>query len=112
MNKLMIGDEVIVKKGKAKDKVGIIQDINWNNETVIVKDVNLSTRLRKPSEKNKEGGMIKVESPIRICNVGVLSPKTKKAARVGIKTLDNGKKVRFLKQCGTVLEPKKSAKGA
>lgn len=110
MNKLMVGDQVIVRKGKAANKIGVIQEINWKNDTVIVKDVNLMTKHKRPSGQQDPGGIHKVEAPIRICNVGILSPKTNKAARVGIKVMEDGRKVRFLKQCGTILETKKSSK--
>lgn len=112
MNKLMIGDEVVVRSGKSRGKVGEVLDINWKRSLVVVKNVNLVKKHKKVEQGSGQSGINEVEAPLKISKVGIRSPKTLKASRVGIKLNDAGKKVRYLKQCGTILEIKKIQKGA
>jgi len=104
MRKLKSGDEVIVITGKDKGKTGkIVRMID--NEKVIVENLNLAKRHTKGNPmKNTPGGIVDKEMPIHISNVALFNPLTNKADRVGIKTLEDGKKVRFFKSNQEVVD--------
>jgi large subunit ribosomal protein L24 len=102
MRKLNVDDKVIVNAGKDKGKSGKILKLFWGQNKVLVEGVNLSTKALKPSQENPNGGFVQIEKALPISNVALVSPKSGKATKVGIKTKD-GKKVRFAKSCGTEL---------
>ncbi|MEY3220739.1 MAG: hypothetical protein RIT27_2096 [Pseudomonadota bacterium] len=104
MRKLKSGDEVIVITGKDKGKTGKIVRI-IDNEKVVVENLNLAKRHTKGNPmKNTPGGIVDKEMPIHISNVALFNPLTNKADRVGIKTLEDGKKVRFFKSNQEVVD--------
>jgi large subunit ribosomal protein L24 len=104
MRKLKSGDEVIVITGKDKGKTGKIVRV-IDNEKVVVENLNLAKRHTKGNPmKNTPGGIVEKEMPIHISNVALFNPLTNKADRVGIKTLEDGKKVRFFKSNQEVVD--------
>jgi large subunit ribosomal protein L24 len=104
MRKLKSGDEVIVITGKDKGKTGKIVRV-IENEKVVVENLNLAKRHTKGNPmKNTPGGIVEKEMPIHISNVALFNPLTNKADRVGIKTLEDGKKVRFFKSNQEVVD--------
>ena len=92
------GDEVIVKVGKDKGKIGKISKVITSNEKVVVTGVNLSKKHQKPSQDSK-GGIIDKEMPIHISNILAYDSKSKKSSKVGFK-IEEGKKIRILKLTG------------
>ena len=102
MNKLKVNDEVIVIAGKDKSKTGKITKINNKSRKVIVEGVNLVKKAVKPDQSNPNGGFVTLEAALDMSNIMLLSPKTKKGSRAGIRHED-GKAVRYLKSCGTIL---------
>jgi large subunit ribosomal protein L24 len=104
MRRLKSGDEVIVITGKDKGKTGkIVRMID--GEKVVVENLNLAKRHTKANPmKNTPGGIVDKEMPIHISNVALFNPLTNKADRVGIKTLEDGKKVRFFKSNKEVVD--------
>ena len=102
MKKFNVGDEVTVVAGKDKGKQGKILKLNWKTDYVTVSGVNLMTKAIKPTQDNPNGGFAKVENKIHISNIAVVSPKTGKASKVGIKEVE-GKKSRYAKACGSIL---------
>lgn len=100
--KVKKGDTVIVLTGKDKGKTGEIKKILTEECKVIVQGVNVQTRHRKPSAKGP-GGLDKIEAPIHVSNVAIVDPKTKKASRIGYKTVGE-KKVRVAKRSGEVMD--------
>lgn len=101
--KIKKGDNVIVTTGKDKGKSGKVAVVFPEQRKVVVSGVNLAKKHEKPSAASK-GGIITKEIPISISNVSILDPKDNVATKVGYKTLDNGKKVRFAKKSGEVLD--------
>ncbi len=100
MNKLRKGDEVIVITGRDKGKRGTIN--LRNNETHFVIDgINVVKKHTKPNPlKGTTGGIVDKSMPIHQSNVAIYNPATGKADRVGMKFLDDGKKVRVFKSSG------------
>ncbi len=92
------GDEVIVKVGKDKGKIGKISKVFTSSEKVIISGVNISKKHQKPSQESK-GGIIDKEMPIHISNILAYDTKSKKSSKVGFK-IEEGKKVRILKSSG------------
>lgn len=96
MQKLKKGDEVIVITGKDKGKLGNV--ISFSGAKVLVNGIN---KVKKHQKGNPNlgvtGGIIEKELPVHISNVALYNPKTKKGDKVGFKTLEDGKKVRFYK---------------
>lgn len=104
MQKIKKGDEVIVLAGRDKGKIGEVLQILANGRA-LVNDVNVVKRHTKPNpNKGQQGGIIEKESSIDISNVALYNPTTKKADRVGVKTLEDGRKVRVYKSNGEVVD--------
>ena len=89
------GDEVIVKVGKDKGKIGKIAKVFNSIDKVIITGVNVSKKHQKPSQDSK-GGIVNKEMPVHISNILAYDQKSKKSSKVGFK-VEDGKKVRILK---------------
>lgn len=97
MRKIKKGDDVIVIAGKDKGKRGKVVRM-LANDRLIVENINMIKRHTKPNPaRNVAGGIIEKESSIHSSNIALFNPITKKADRVGIKLLEDGRKVRFFK---------------
>lgn len=99
---LVKGDKVIVIAGRDKGKTGIIQKVIPESNRVVVENVNVRKKHKKPTQASPEGSIVEVYAPIDASNVMLEDPKTKKPTRVGHKEV-KGKKVRFAKKSGQVL---------
>ena len=99
---LVKGDNVIVIAGRDKGKTGTIQKVIPEQNRVVVENVNLRKKHKKPTQQNPDGGIVEVYAPIDASNVMLLDPKTKKPTRIGHKIV-KGKKVRYAKKSGTTL---------
>lgn len=99
--KIKKGDTVKVITGKDKDKEGKVLSVDKKNGKVIVEGTNMVTKHTKPSVANQNGGIIQKEAPIDASNVMYVHKG--KATRVGFK-FENGKKVRFAKSTGEVID--------
>jgi large subunit ribosomal protein L24 len=96
MNKIRKGDEVVVIAGRSKGRRGTV--IKMLEGQVLVEGVNLVKRHTKPNpQKNVQGGIIEKEAPLDLSNVMLWNPVTKKGDRVGVRTLADGRKIRFFK---------------
>ncbi len=96
------GDKVKVIAGRDKGKEGIVQAVYPSLNKVVVEDVNVRKKHRKPTQQNPEGSIIEIYAPIDASNVMVIDPKTKKPTRIGHGEV-KGKKVRVTKKSGTAL---------
>ena len=92
------GDEVIVKVGKDKGKVGKISKVINATDKVVISGVNISKKHQKPSQDSK-GGIIDKEMPVHISNILAYDAKNRKSSKVGFK-IEDGKKVRIFKSSG------------
>ena len=103
MNKIKQGDTVVVIAGKDKDKQGTVTSIN--DGKAVVEGINVAKKHQRPNPNlGIAGGIMDIEMPINISNLMVLNPATNKGDRIGIKKLEDGRKVRFFKSNGEVLE--------
>jgi len=104
MNKIRKGDQVVVLSGRDKGRKGAVLEVLGDGQ-VVVEGVNLVKRHTKPNpQANKPGGIIEKSMPMPASKVGIWNPAAKKADRIGIKTLNDGKKVRFFKSNGEMLD--------
>ncbi len=105
--KIKKGDSVIVLTGRDKGKRGEVLEVIPKENRAVVRGVNIVRRHQRQSA-SQEGGIIPKEAPIQLSNLAVEDPKDGKPTRVGFKTLDDGRKVRFAKRSGETIEDKKS----
>lgn len=104
MKKIRKGDQVVVLSGRDKGRRGAIVEV-LDDETVLVEGVNRVKRHTKPNpQAGKQGGIVEKEMPLAVSKVAIWNPGAKKADRIGIKTLTDGKKVRFFKSNGEMLD--------
>lgn len=99
--KIKKGDTVKVIAGKDKDKEGKVVSVDRKNNKVVVEGVATVTKHEKPSAANQNGGIVQKEAPIDASNVMYVHKG--KATRVGFK-IENGKKVRFAKSTGDIID--------
>ena len=103
MQKIRKGDKVVVLAGKDKGRAGEVLSVLRKDRRVLVSGVNMVKRHTKQSQA-EQGGIVEKEAAIHISNVALQDPKDGKATRVGYKTLDDGRKVRFAKRSGEVID--------
>ena len=104
MEKIRKGDDVIVITGKDKGKRGtVLQIVDAGH--VLVEGVNRVKKHQRPNPmKGLTGGIVDKDMPIDISNVALFNPQTKKGDRVGIKLMDDGRKVRVFKSNGEMVD--------
>ena len=104
MRRIKKGDEVIVIAGKDKGKRGAVLRI-LGEDKLIVENVNVMKRHTKANpQAGVPGGILEKEAPIQASNVMLFNAQTKKGDRVGIRTLEDGRKVRFFKSTNEVVD--------
>ena len=101
--KIKKGDKVVVLAGRDKGKVSEVISVAPKDEKAIVRGVNMVKRHTRQSQTT-EGGIISKESTIHLSNLAIADPKTGKPTRVGFKTLADGRKVRFAKASGDLID--------
>ncbi len=105
MNKIKKGDDVIVIAGKDKGKRGTVSRVVTESARVFVENVNVVKKHQKPNPAaGVPGGIIEKEMPLDVSNVAIFNPSTGKADRLGFKFLEDGRKVRYFKSNGEVLD--------
>ena len=101
--KIKKGDKVVVLAGRDKGKAGEVLQVMPKDGRAVVRGVNLVKRHTKQSQQS-EGGIISKEATIDLSNIAIADPKDGKATRVGFKVLDDGRKVRFAKRSGDLID--------
>lgn len=104
MNKIRKGDEVIVTAGKYKGRRGSVLKV-MADDKLVVEGINMVKKHTKPNPLHgTPGGIVEKEAPIHVSNVMLFNPATEKGDRVGFRTLDDGRKVRFFKSNGETVD--------
>ncbi len=104
MRKIRKGDEVIAIAGKDKGKRGAVLRV-LSDSALVVEGINRVKKHQKPNPvKGDQGGIVEKEMPIHVSNVALFNPATQKADRVGIRVLEDGRRVRFFKSNGEVVD--------
>lgn len=104
--KIKKGDTVVVMTGRERGKSGKVLSLSLADGKVTVEKLNIIKRHTKPNQKIKQGGIIEREAPLAISNVMFLCGSCNKPVRVGIKLLDDGRRVRICKKCQDEIERK------
>jgi large subunit ribosomal protein L24 len=101
--KIKKGDHVVVITGKDKGKKGEVLKVMPEENRAIVKGVAMVRRHQRQTP-SQEGGIIAKEAPIHVSNLAIEDPKDGKPTRVGFKFLKDGRKVRFARRSGEVID--------
>ena len=103
MNRIKKGDQVVVIAGKDKGKRGDV--VRVAGDKVVVANINVVKRHTKPNpQAGQPGGVIEREAPIHISNVMLFNPASGKGERVGIKVLEDGRKLRVFRSSGEAVD--------
>ncbi len=102
--KIKKDDEVIVLTGRDKGRRGTVKKVLTKDDRVIVDGVNLVKRHVRPPQTEPQGGIQEREAAIHISNVALIDPSENTQTRVGYKVLEDGRKVRFARRSGEVLD--------
>ena len=103
MKRIRQGDEVVVITGKDKGRRGNVVRI-YDDDRVLVEGINIARKHQKPNPNaGVPGGIIEKEMPLDISNVMVYNPSAGKGDRVGIRSLADGRRVRYFKSNNEVL---------
>ncbi len=104
MQKIKKGDEVIVTAGRDKGRRGSVLSVQENGR-VLVEGVNMAKKHQKPNPNaGVQGGIVEMEMSLDRSNIMLFNPITEKGDRVGIKKLEDGRKVRFFKSNNEVVD--------
>ena len=103
MSNIRKGDKVIVISGSDKGKKGSVLKVFPKESRALVQGVNVVKRHQRQTQK-QQAGIVTKEAPIHLSNIAHTDPKTGKATRIGSKTLGDGRKVRFAKKSGEVID--------
>lgn len=104
MRKIRKGDQVVVLAGKDKGKQGAVLRV-LANDRVLVENVNMVKRHTRPNpNKGITGGILDKEAPLHISNVALYNSASGKGERLGVKRLEDGRKVRYFKGSGEVVD--------
>jgi len=102
--KIKKGDLVEVISGKDKGKRGKVLRVIPKENKVIVEGVNVVKRHQRPNPRMREGGIVEREAPIYVSKVMLVCPNCGQRTRVGFKILEDGRKVRYCKKCGEIID--------
>jgi large subunit ribosomal protein L24 len=98
------GDAVIVTAGSEKGRTGTVVGVRADGR-VLVEGVNMVKKHQRPNPaRGVQGGIVQKEAPLAASNVALVNPATKKADRVGVKVLKDGRKARFFKSDGELVD--------
>ena len=103
MSNIKKGDRVVVTAGRDKGKKGEVLKVFPKDDRALVTGVNVVKRHQRQTQ-TQQGGIVNKESSIHLSNLAHVDPKSGKATRVGFKTLNDGRKVRFAKKSGEVID--------
>ncbi len=102
-SKIRKGDQVVILNGREKGRKGEVLRVLRKDGRVVVQGINVVKRHSRPQAGNP-GGVIEKEASLALSNVALVDPKTGEATRVGFRFLDDGRKVRFAKKSGEVVD--------
>ena len=102
--KIKKGDTVMVIAGRERGKTGKVLSLQLAEGQVVVEKLNIIKRHTKPSQKTRQGGILEREAPLALSNVMFYCANCQKPVRVGIRLLEDGRRVRTCKKCKDIVE--------
>ena len=104
MKRIRKGDTVVVTAGREKGRTGTVVGVQADGR-VLVENVNMVKKHQRPNPaRGVQSGIVQKEAALHSSNVALLNPATQKADRVGVRTLKDGRKVRFFKSNGELVD--------
>jgi len=103
MSNIRKGDNVVVITGSDKGKKGSVLKVFPKENRALVQGVNMVKRHQRQTQ-TQQAGIVSKEAPVQISNIAHVDPKSGKATRIGLKTLGDGRRVRFAKKSGEVID--------
>lgn len=97
-------DTVMVIAGKERGKTGKVLKVLGKKDRAVVEKINMIKRHVRPGPYSRQGGIVEKEGPVHLSNLMVICSKCTDPTRVGRKTLEDGKRVRYCKKCGEIIE--------
>lgn len=97
-------DQVMITSGKDKGKTGKVVRTDPKRRKVFVENLNIVKRHQRPRTMNEQGGIIEKEGPIDVSNVVLVDPTDNKPTKVGVRTGDDGERVRYSKRTGKAID--------
>ena len=105
MRRIKKGDEIVVLTGKDKGQRGTVARVIIEKDRVLVDGINMVKKHTKPNpNQGVAGGITEKEMPLHISNIAIYNNATGKADRIGFKVLDDGRKGRYFKSNGEVVD--------
>ena len=105
IRKIRKGDEVVVLAGRNRGQRGSVLSVHAASGRVVVEGVNVVKRHTRPNpQRGTSGGIVEKEAPIHVSNVALFNPVAGKGDRIGVKKLEDGRKVRIFKSTGEVVD--------
>ncbi len=101
--KIKKGDKVVLLAGRDKGRSGEVIKVMPDENRALVRGLNMVRRHQRQTA-SQEGGIISKEAPVDLSNLAIADPKDGKASRVGFKILEGGRKVRFAKRSGDLID--------
>ena len=101
--KVKKGDKVVVLTGRDKGRSGEVIQVLPKEDRAFVRGINLVKKHQKQTQ-NQEGGIVSKEAAIHLSNIAVADPKDGQPTRGGFRILDDGRKVRFAKRSGDLID--------
>ena len=101
--KIKKGDTVVVLTGRDAGRSGEVIQVIPKEDRALVRGINLVKKHQKQTQ-NQEGGIVSKEAAIHLSNLAVADPKDGQPTRVGFRILDDGRKVRFAKRSGDLID--------
>ena len=103
MSNIRKGDKVVVISGSDKGKKGSVLKLFPKDARALVQGVNMVKRHQRQTQ-TQQAGIVSKEAPVHLSNIAHVDPKSGKATRIGFKTLGDGRRVRFAKKSGEVID--------
>jgi len=97
-------DKVKIIAGKDKGKIGKVLKVDRSKARILVENINVVKRHTKPNAKNRQGGIVEGEAPIRFSNAMLMCNKCMTPVRVKMKHLEDGKKIRICRKCDEIID--------
>jgi large subunit ribosomal protein L24 len=98
------GDTVVVIAGSSKGSRGEVLRVIPKEDRAVVQGVAIAKRHTKPKGVGQPGGIVEREAAVHLSNLALIDPKSDKPTRVGFRTLDDGRKIRFARKSGTAID--------